>query len=224
MSAIAKLFGRSPFNLLQRHMEQASKCVSKMSEALDAFEEGKFDRLPTFAEEVSALEHQADQIRDDIRNHLLRRFFMPVDREHVLRILSQQDSLADIAEDVCVLLTMKPLTIPEELKDPFQRYRALSVKSVELASCIIAELDELLESGFGGAEAEKIRALTHDVAFTEHQADVVAHELVRGIYARDSEMTPGEFFLWMRLTRTLDGLSNTAENLADSITMVLSLK
>jgi hypothetical protein len=224
VSAIAKLFGRSPFNLLQRHMEQASKCVSKMCEALDALEKSEFDRLPGLAEEVSALEHQADQIRDDIRNHLLRRFFMPVDREHVLRILSQQDSLADIAEDVCVLLTMKPIRLPDELKDPFQRFRELSIKSVDLASSIIGELDELVETGFGGVEAEKIRSLTHEVAFTEHQADLVAHELVRGIYARDTEMTPGEFHLWMRLTQTLAGLSNTAENLADSITMVLSLK
>ena len=69
---------------------------------------------------------------------------MPMDREHVLRILSQQDSLADIAEDVCVLLTMKPIRLPDELKGPFQRYRELSVKSVELAGAIIAELDELV--------------------------------------------------------------------------------
>ena len=109
MSTIGKLFGRSPFNLLQRHMDQAGRCVEKMGEALDAFEAEEFDSLPAFATEVSRLEHEADQIRDDIRNHLLRRFFMPVDRGQVLRVLSQQDSLADTAEDVCVLLTMKQM-------------------------------------------------------------------------------------------------------------------
>ena len=224
MSTIGKLFGRSPFNLLQRHMDQAGRCVEKMGEALEAFETEEFDSLPAFATEVSRLEHEADQIRNDIRNHLLRRFFMPVDRGHVLRILSQQDSLADTAEDVCVLLTMKPIRIPDELRESFGKYRELAMKAVHLAGSIVDELDELVETGFGGAEAEKIRGLCRDVAYTEHEADVVAHEFVRGIYARDTEMTHGEFHLWMRLTRTLSDLPNTAENLADSIVMVLDLK
>ena len=149
---------------------------------------------------------------------------MPVDRGQVLRVLSQQDSLADTAEDVCVLLTMKQIRIPDDLREAFGKYRALSVKAVNLAGSIIDELDELVETGFGGAEAEKIRSLARDVAYTEHEADVVAHEFVRGIYARDTEMTPGEFHLWMRLTHTLSELPNTAENLADSIRMVLDLK
>jgi uncharacterized protein len=224
VSTIARLFGRSPFNLLQRHMDQVGRAVQKMNEALDAFEAGKHDLLEQFSEETAALEHEADQIRDDIRNHLLRRFFMPVNRGQVLRILSQQDSLADIAEDVCVLLTMKQIAITEELKEVFGRFREHTAKAVGLAGSIIDELDELAESGFGGAEAEKIRKLARDVAYAEHQADVDAHELVRGIYARDKEMSPGEFHLWMRLTHTFSGLSNTAENLADSITMILDMK
>ncbi|MDA1013682.1 MAG: TIGR00153 family protein [Planctomycetota bacterium] len=224
MSTIAKLFGRSPFNLLQRHMDQVGKCAVKMGEALDAFERGAFEQLQPLANEVSRLEHEADQIRDDIRNHILRRFFMPVNRGQVLRILSQQDSLADIAEDVCVLLTMKKLTIPAGLKDSFRKFREVSMQALDLVGSIVDELDELMETGFGGAEAEKIRGMARDVAFAEHEADVVAHELVRGIYALDTEMSIGEFHLWMRLTATLSGLSNTAENLADSINMILDAK
>jgi predicted phosphate transport protein (TIGR00153 family) len=195
-----------------------------MNEALEAFENGKFDQLQTLTDEVSKQEHEADTIRDDVRNHLLRRFFMPVNRGQVLRILSQQDSIADIAEDVCVLLTMKQISIPAELTEQFQNFRHLNVKCVELAASIIDELDELVETGFGGAEADKIRIRAREVAFTEHQVDTVAHELVRGIYARDTEFSVGEFHLWMRLTMTMSGLSNTAENLADSISMVLDMK
>lgn len=224
MSTIARLFGRSPFNLMQRHMDQVGKCVDKMNAALDAFEHGSFEDLPRLAEETSALEHEADQIRDDIRNHLLRRFFMPINRGQVLRILSQQDSLADICEDVCILLTMKRIQIPAGLEESFTRFREHTNKAVALAGTIIDEFDELAETGFGGPEAEKIRSLARDVAFEEHQADGAVHEFVRGIYARDDQLSVGDFHLWMRLTRTFSGLSNTAENLADSITMVLDTK
>ncbi|MDP6058916.1 MAG: DUF47 family protein, partial [Pirellulaceae bacterium] len=109
MSTIGKLLGRSPFNLLQRHMEQVAKCIAKMSELLDSFEAGDWELVETLATEVSRLEHEADQIKDDIRNQLLRRFFMPINRSHVLEILSIQDGLADAAENVAVLLTIKEI-------------------------------------------------------------------------------------------------------------------
>ena len=224
MSTIGKLFGRSPFHLIQRHMDQVAKCIERMGGALEAFVSGSFDQLGPLAIEVSKLEHQADQIKEDIRNHLLRGFLMPVDRSQVLEILSLQDNLADTAEDVCVLMTMKRVTIPPEILDDFGKFCELNVKAFHQAELIISELDELVESGFGGTEADKIRTIAHDVAFTEHQADVVQKELLHKLYAADDLMSVGDFHLWMRLTHTLAELANTAENLADRVLMTLSLK
>ena len=80
MSTIGKLFGRSPFSQIQLHMEQVNKCVGKMAEALDAVKAGNFESLDKLSVEVSELEHEADQIKADIRERLLKRFFMPIDR------------------------------------------------------------------------------------------------------------------------------------------------
>ena len=57
------------------------------------------------------MEHVADKIKDEIRGNLTRRLFLPIDRERVPEILAFQDSLADRAEDVAVLLTIKRLKI-----------------------------------------------------------------------------------------------------------------
>ena len=78
MSTIGKLFGRSPFSQIQLHMEQVNKCIGKMSEALDAVKAGNFESLDRLSSEVSELEHEADQIKADIRERLLKRFFMPI--------------------------------------------------------------------------------------------------------------------------------------------------
>ena len=224
MSTIGKIFGRSPFGQVQTHMDQVAKCISKMSEAVDAMLAGRFDELEGIASEVSGLEHQADQIKVDIRNHLLRRFFMPIDRGEVLEILSMQDSLADTAEDFCKVITLKKLPFPEGVREDFESFKELNIKAFELVASIISELDELIESGFGGAEAEKIRALAHDVAFTEHQADKVLLTLLRKIYANDDKMSFGEFHLWMRMTRELNRIANISENLANRIMRTMSVK
>lgn len=224
MSTIGKLFGRSPFGQIQQHMGQVSKCIDKMSEALDAVKAGNFESLERISTEISQLEHQADQIKDDIRERLLKRFFMPIDRAEVLEILSLQDSLADTAEDICKVVTLKPLPFPEDLKQDFEKFVELNVQACQICASIINQMDELIESGFGGPEAERIRGLAKDTAFAEHQADEVQLRLLRKIYAHDTDFSIGEFHLWMRVTRVLSRLANISENLANRVLKTLSLK
>lgn len=224
MSTIGRLFGRSPFGQLQQHMEQVTKCVTKMSEALKAAPAGEVELLDQLSEQVSQLEHQADQIKDDIRERLLKRFFMPIDRSEVLEILSLQDSLADTAEDVCKVLTLKALPFPEEFREDFDQFVDFNLKACQIAASVISQMDELIESGFGGVEAERIRGLAKDAAFAEHQADLVQLRLLKKIYAHDKEFTIGEFHLWMRVTRVLSRLANVSENLSARVLNTLSLK
>ncbi len=224
MSTIGKLFGRSPFSQIQQHMDQVNKCIEKMSEVIAAAKAGEFEVIEELAYEVSKLEHQADQIKDDIRERLLKRFFMPIDRGEVLEILSLQDSLADTAEDVCKVLTIRKLPFPDDVRVEFDKFLELNVNACTICASIISQLDELIEAGFGGTEAERIRGLAKDAAFAEHQADVVQMKLLKKLYAHDVDFSTGEFHLWMRFTRTLGKLSNVSENLADRVLRTLSLK
>ena len=224
MSTIGKLFGRSPFSQIQQHMEQVTKCIDKMSEALAAVQAENFEALDNFSVEVSQLEHQADQIKDDIRERLLKRFFMPIDRSELLEILSLQDSLADTAEDVCKVLTLKPLPFPDDLREDFGKFIELNVQACQIVATIVSQMDELIESGFGGVEAERVRGLAKDASFAEHQADLVQMQLLKKIYAHDKDFSVGEFHLWMRVTRVLSRLSNLAENHANRVLKTLSLK
>lgn len=224
MSTIGKLFGRSPFSQIQQHMDQVSKCVDKMSEALAAVKDGNFDQLDGIANEVSHLEHQADQIKDDIRERLLKRVFMPIDRSEVLEILSLQDSIADTAEDICKVLTIRPLPFPDDIAEDYSKFVDMNVQACRTCALIISQMDELIESGFGGFEAERIRSLAKDTALAEHQADVVQMSLLKKLYAHDTDFSTGEFHLWMRATRVLSRLGNISENLADRVLKTLTIK
>ncbi len=224
MTTIGRLFGRSPFGSLQRHMEQVARCVAKMGESLDAFERGEWDKLESFAKEVSSLEHDADIVKDDIRTRLRRKFFFNVDRNRLLDVLSTQDALADVAEDVCVILTYKRLPTPDAVRETFQRFRDLNIEAFLQVECITRELDELVESGFGGAEAERVRKMVHDVAVAEHRVDMVQHELTRLFCTTSWAESPVDFYLWMRLINELADISNLSENLANRIEAMLELK
>ena len=224
MSTIGKLLGKSPFGLLQRHMEQVAKCVAKMEKSLEALEQGDWENVEAMAEQVSKLEHQADQIKDEIRNKLLRRFFMPVDRAQILEILSIQDNLADTAEDVSVLLTIRRLDTPSMVVEEFRNFRQSNIKAFRLAEAIINDLDELLETGFGGAEAEKVRTVVHDISYAEHEADVLQRDLLKKVFSDEAGFSAADLNMWIQLIKSLAHLSNLSENLGDRVQMSLDLK
>lgn len=224
MSTIGKLLGKSPFGLLQRHMEQVAKCVAKMEESLDALEQADWDLVEQLSDEVSNLEHQADQIKDEIRSKLRKRFFMPIDRSQILEILSIQDHLADTAEDVSVLLTLRRLPTSLDVIADFRKFRQTSLKAFRLAEAIVNDLDELLETGFGGAEAEKVRTVVRDIAYAEHQSDVLQRQLLRRVLSDEASMGAADLQMWMQLVKEIAHLANLSENLGNRIQMTLDLK
>src|ERR1700738_4264174 len=97
---IVNLFGRSPFAPIESHMEKVTDCVHLLPEFFAALEAQNFGRMEEMMEKISSLEHQADLLKNDIRNHLPKSLFLPVDRMNLLEILSLQDRIADRVEDV----------------------------------------------------------------------------------------------------------------------------
>ena len=132
--------------------------------------------------------------------------------------------MADTAEDVCKVLTIRKLPFPDDIKEDFDKFVELNINACAICASIINQLDQLIEAGFGGTEAERIRGLARDAAFAEHQADVVQMSLLKKLYAHDVDFSIGEFHLWMRFSRVLGRLSNISENLADRVLKTLSLK
>lgn len=224
MRTFAKLFGRSPFLPLQTHMDKAVECVAKAIESLNLFLAGDYGRLSELAEFVSRLEHDADRIKNDIRNHLPKGMFLPVDRTNLLSILSHQDSIADKAENIALLVTFKQLHIPDAIRADFRLFVDTNVEAVRLVRDVVGQLDELMESGFGGSEADRVKHMVEGVALKEHEADVIQRRLIKTMLAREGDYTYGEFFLWTRLIQQVADLSNLAEKLGNMIRMTLEIK
>ena len=221
MRSITKVFGRSPFISLQMHMEKVAECVDKIPEIIDAYRRGEEDTVKSIAKKISRLEHAADLIKHDIRNSLPRGIFMPVDRANLLRILKVQDSIANRAENLAVLLTFKQASTFEGFDVLFDDLVSKSLESFALTHKIIGQLDELLETGFGGVQAQTVQELVDKVAHKEYETDVVQRELLREMLLHEQTISYGDFFLWTSIIRQVARLADRCEELASSVRMTL---
>jgi predicted phosphate transport protein (TIGR00153 family) len=223
MLTIARLFGKSPFAPLQSHMDKVAGCMEKLSSVFQSLPSISSEQIEKFVTELSELEHEADITKNDIRNHLPKSIFLPIDRGHFLEILALQDSIADKTEDIGILLTLRPLALFKNFNDQLQ---ALFKKSSEVfwdAKHIIEEIDELLESSFGGVEAEKVKEMVEHAAYKEHEVDLLQRSLMKQLFSSGETLSSPDFYLWQKLIEEVYFLANLSEKLANRIRMVLEL-
>lgn len=224
MLTLLKLFGKSPFAPLQIHMEKVALCVARLEDIFTAVFGGDNGRVRELAEEISSHEHEADQTKHYIRNHLTKGLFFLMDRSDLLAILGLQDSIADKAEDIGLLLTMRPLTLPEAFQQDFLLLLQKNVATFKESFQIMQELDELLETSFGGNEAEKVKRMTEKVARLEHEANLLKTAFLRRFYTEAENLPPVVFSLWIKIFENVGDLSALSEKLADRIRMLLEVK
>ena len=224
MQTLARLFGRSPFAPLQTHMDRVAACVHQLVPLFAALAAKDYPQVELIAAEISKLEHDADLTKNDIRNHLPSGLFLPIAKASLLDILSLQDTIADRAEDVAVLLTFHNLEILPVFASELQDFLTKNLETFEKGYGIIKEMGELLESSFGGIEAEKVSKMVDVVAFKEHEADVLQAILLKKMFSQSAAMSTPEFFLWMKVIQELAALSDESERLANRVRMTLEVK
>lgn len=224
LGTILNLFGRSPFAPLQAHIEKVSECVHLLADLFEAIERQDFPLVDELSEKISQIENQADLIKNDIRNHLPKSLFLPIDRSHLLEILSKQDKIADKAEDIAVLVTLKPIELLPSFKEEFKDCLKKNIDTFDAARKVIKEMHELLESSFGGLEAEKVKGMIDNVAFKEHEVDIAQRRLLKKLYLAEGEMTYTTFYLLQKIFDAMAAISNLSETLAFRVRMTLELK
>ena len=217
MRTIARLFGKSPFAPLQTHMNRVTLCIEKLTEIIS------INPAPQkLVDELCKLEHEADITKNDIRNHLPKSVFLPIDKSQFLEILSLQDSIADQAEQIGITLTLRPLS--QAFLPILVEFYLKNVETFISTQRIIREVDQLIESSFGGIEAEKVKAMVEETARKEQGSQNLERSLRHKICSSAQEWSPPEFYLWMQLIDQISNISALSEKLANRIRMVLEIK
>jgi len=222
MRTFHQLFGKSPFALLVEHTRRVHRTVELIRPLFEAFLDEDWDKCEALYKKISKREHKADLEKNKIRDQLPKSIFLPVDRGDVLKYLKEQDSIADAAEDVAVLITIRKTPCPEELKPLVLDFVDQVIRTSEELVEAGSELTQLVESRFGGPEVEKVLTMVAEVNDQEWEADKRQRVLSRAIMEREDELDAISIVFWMRIITTLGAIANHAENTGDMLRMMLA--
>lgn len=222
MRTIVGLFGRSPFGPLAEHTERVHDTVMLIRPLFEAFLAGDRDRTQDIYEQICRLEQEADTIKNEIRDHLPKSLFLPVNRADVLMFLKEQDALADGAEDLGVIMTMRRTPVPEEMAEPILAFVDQVIRTSEVWYETVKELPALQEASFTGPEVGQTIASIIRVSDLEREADEQQAGVTKMLFARETELGAVSVFFWMNIFKTLGSVANHAENSADLLRLMLA--
>ncbi len=220
--SIFDLFRKSPFIAINEMMKEVVECTNRIPEIYEAFVEGNQQEVERIAKEISDHEYKTDEIKNSIRQSLPHSIFMPVARGDILQIITSMDAIADRSEDVGVLMSLKSLQVPDELKQRVRDFATAVVKVVDYSRQVIEELEALREASFAGPEAKSVLELLDKVNESEHETDILQYELTKIVINRSESIDCASLILWMKIIETTGDIANAAEKMCNRIRLIIS--
>jgi len=218
---IDKLVSRSPIKPMQQHMSVAVLCAREILPLLDAMAAGNIDGIRDRRAEIDRLEHEADQIKHEIRSHTPKRFMMALDRRTILEILDYQDSIADITQDIAELADQRNMHLPAVMVEPVRSLAHSVVAACEQGQRIVDELDELVETGFGESEIRRVDEMIRELNRLESETDRQLDLAARKLFAIEDELGVATIF-WHQVLRQIARLADLAERVGNRLHLLMA--
>jgi predicted phosphate transport protein (TIGR00153 family) len=219
---LGRLFGPNPFTSLQEHMRVVIECVDHLPALFDALLAGDADRIRSEKDLIFEKEEAADGIHKRIRDSLPKRYFLPVSRRDLLDLLQKQDDIADTAQDIAGLLFERDMDVPDALRQDIAPFVRECVNVAGYAASVVEELDELLETGFGGKEADSVQQMIEKLHALEHETDRLGMELTRALFRGEDDMNPVSVVFWHRLIEWIGDIADHAESVGNRIRLLIA--
>jgi predicted phosphate transport protein (TIGR00153 family) len=214
------LFYDSPFIKLRKHAEKVKECAWMFKRAVACYVEQDCEAFDQLTEDVAMLESQADELKRNLRNHLPRGIFMPMDKFVFLDCLREQDHVLDDVEQALYWLSFKPMGgIPEELVEDFLDLIDAVIPAIEKIPDMSEQAIVYFKSSTEG-NRKKLKSIIRAIYQAEKEADHLEHELKKKAFAMLED--PVEIYHIVRLVEIVGDICDHAQNTSDRMRTMIA--
>ena len=219
---LANIFGSSPVQPLEKHVNIAYQCAKELRGFFKAAVKGDWSKARKVRGEIERLEHEADNLKKQIRVQLPKSLFMPVPREDLLELLLVQDMIANRTKDVSGIVVGRRLQIPEQIADQFLEFVDRNVDAAKQARKSVRELDELFSAGFRGAEAALVEGMIEELDRVETDTDNMQAALRGELFEIEKTLDPIDAIFMYQVIELTGQIADMAERVGRRLELLLS--
>ena len=207
---------------LEKHVDIAYRCAKQLNGFFKATIAGEWDKAAEYRNAIEALEHEADDLKKEIRMHLPKSLFMPVPRQDLLELLLVQDKIANRTKDISGLVMGRKLQIPAPIAKDFLTFVNRNVDAAKQARKSVRELDELFTSGFRGAEVSLVESLIEELDRIETETDDLEAGLRTSLFKIEDSLKPVTAIFLYQVIELTGEIADMAERVGRRLELLLS--
>jgi hypothetical protein len=219
---LANIFGKSPVVPLEKHIGIAYQCAKQLHAFFAAAVSGNWNKAGKARAAIEKLEHDADDLKKEIRLNLPKSLFMPVPREDLLELLLVQDKIANRTKDVSGIVMGRKMQIPAAIADQFLEFVDRNIDAAKQARKSVRELDELFTSGFRGAEVTLVTQLIEELDSIETDTDDKQASLRAALFEIEQSLDPVDAIFMYKVIELTGEIADMAERVGRRLELLLS--
>ena len=221
-SHIFSMFGSSPIRPMQQHMGKVQACAAQLIPFLEAIQAEKWDEARRIQRHIAEMEEVADQLKRKLRLSMPTGLMMAVSRIDLLQVLSMQDRIANKAKDIAGLMMGRKMRFPEPIGKLMLEFLRRCVDAITQAEIAINELDELLETGFRGREAELVESMVSKLDDIEGDTDRLQVVVRDALFSVEKDLPPIDVMFMYQIINWTGDLGNLAQRVGSRLEIMLA--
>ena len=222
VTSVLNIFASSPFKPLQDHARRVQACVEGLIPYFQFVFQQNLQEMTQQYQKIATLEHEADDMKRHIRQHLPTSLFMPVSRSDLLDLLAAQDKLANKAKDIAGIVLGRKMHIPEDIQTTFLQYVQASVSATEQAVRVGSAFDELVETGFKGHEAKRVTAEITQLSKIEKESDNLQIAIRSHLFSLEKDLPPVDVIFIYKVIDRIGEIADQAQHVGHCIDLLLA--
>lgn len=216
------VFAKSPLKPLELHIDQVDQCSQLLDGLFDEAFKGDWAQVEASVNAIAKQEKQADVIKRELRTNLPGGIFMPVSRQQILELLTQQDLIANRTHKLAMRISERKMAMPASLQTAFMAYLQRCLDATGQARKVINELDDLLETGFKGREVKLVEEMIHQFDAIEDDIGQQQSQLRLQVLALESSLSPVDVMFLYNVIEWVSELAEIAERVGAQLEIMLA--
>lgn len=203
-------------------MAKVMECAAELAPLFEAVLERDSKAVNAAQERIAALEDDADELKHELRLNLPRTYFLPVERRDLLEVLTMQDNVANRAKDIAGLVRGRRLTLPDSMGPAFMDFVKSSIDACAQAQRAVNELDELVETGFRGAEVKRVREMLTELDRLEKKTDNIQVDIRGNLFGMEQSLPPIDVMFLYRVIDLIGDVGDCAQRVGSRLQLMLA--
>ncbi len=216
------IFGSSPVDPMQEHMAKVYACASELVPLFNAVINEDWESVEQSQQKISDLEHEADVLKKALRMNLPNGLFLPMSRQDLLEVLLSQDRIANKAKDIAGIIVGRRMTLPAVIHEDYIRFVQRCVDACKQAKKAINELDELVETGFGGQEIKIVSDMITKLDEIESDTDNLQSAIRHQIFAIEKDLPPVDVMFLYRIIEATGDVADNSQRVGSRLQLMLA--